>query len=340
MRRRQFLGLVGGAMIAPRCVLGQPTDRMRTLGILEGYAADDPVGQARVKGFTQALRGLGWIEGGNLHTEIRWAGDDPDHYHQYAQELVALAPDVILASISPSVAALLRITHSLPIVFSNVIDPVGAGFVTSMAHPGGNVTGFTAFEYSVSGKWLGLLKELAPGLSRVAVLREPSTAAGIGQFAAIQAFASSSSLELTAIDPSDVGSIEPALESFGREPHSGVIVAAGPSSVFHRGSLIAVITRLRLPAVYPFSYFPSAGGLASYGPDSVEIHISAAKYVDRVLKGERPADLPVQAPTKYQLAINLKAAKTIGLAIPQSLLSTADEVIEEGLPCCDAGVRN
>jgi putative ABC transport system substrate-binding protein len=328
MRRRQVLGLVGGAVIAARSALAQPTDRIRKLGILEGYAADDLVAQERVKGFTQALQGLGWIEGRNLHTEIRWAGDDPAHYQQYAQELVALAPDVIFASISPSVAALLRLTHSLPIVFSNVIDPVGAGFVTSMAHPGGNITGFTAFEYSVSGKWLGVLKEIAPGLARVAVIREPSIAAGIGQFAAIQALASSSSLELTAIDPSDVGTMESALKSFGREPHSGVIVAAGPSSVVHRGSLIAAITHLRLPAVYPFSYFASAGGLVSYGPDSVEIHISAAKYVDRVLKGERPADLPVQAPTKYQLAINLKAAKAIGLAIPPSLLSTADELID------------
>jgi len=328
MRRRQFLGLAGGVVIAPRSALAQLTDRIRKLGILEGYGVDDPVGQARVKGFTEALQALGWIEGANLHTEIRWAGDDPDHYRQYAQELVASAPDVIFATISPSVSALLRVTHSLPIVFSNVIDPVGAGFVTSLAHPGGNVTGFTAFEYSVSGKWLGLLKELTPGLARVAVVREPSTAAGIGQFAAIQAFASSSSLELTAIDPSDVGTIEPALKSFGREPNSGVIVAAGPSSVIHRGSLIAAITHLRLPAVYPFSYFASAGGLASYGPDSVEIHINAAKYVDRVLKGDRPADLPVQAPTKYQLTINLKAANAIGLTIPQPLLSTADEVIE------------
>jgi putative ABC transport system substrate-binding protein len=328
MRRRQFLGLVGGGMVAPRSALAQLTDRIRKLGILEGYAADDLVAQERVKDFTQALQGLGWIEGRNLRTEIRWAGDDPDHYRQYAQELVALAPDVIFASVSPSVAALQRVTHSLPIVFSNVIDPVGAGFVTSMAHPGGNVTGFTSFEYSVSGKWLGLLKELAPGLTRVAVIREPSIAAGIGQFAAIQAFASSSALELTAIDPSDVGTIEPALESFGREPHSGVIVTAGPSSVIHRGSLIAAITHFRLPAVYPFSYFSLAGGLASYGSDSVESHVSAANYVDRILKGERPADLPVQAPTKYRLVINLKAAKAIGLTIPQSLLSTADEVIE------------
>ena len=325
MRRRQFIGLAAGAVLAPRSAFAQVTDRIRKLGILEGYGADDPVAQERVKGFTEALQGLGWIEGGNLHTEIRWAGENPDYYRQYAQELVALAPDVIL---SPSVAALLRVTHSLPIVFSNVIDPVGAGFVTSMAHPGGNATGFTAFEFSVSGKWLGLLRELAPGLTRVAVLRDASIAAGIGQFAAIQALASSSPLELTAIDPSDAGSMESALESFGSQPHGGVIVTAGPSTVLHRGSLIAAITRLRLPAVYPFSYFASAGGLVSYGPDSVEIYVSAAKYVDRVLRGERPADLPVQAPTKYQLAINLKAAKAIGLTVPQSLLSTADEVIE------------
>jgi putative tryptophan/tyrosine transport system substrate-binding protein len=328
MRRRQFIGLIGGAVLAPRSAFAQAADRIRKLGILEGYAADDPVAQERVKGFTQALQNLGWIEGDNLHTEIRWAGEDPDHYRQYAHELVALAPDVIFATISPSVAALLRVTHRLPIVFSNVIDPVGAGFVTSMSHPGGNITGFTAFEYSVSGKWLGLLRELAPGLTRVAVLRDASIAAGIGQFAAIQALASSSPLELTAIDPSDAGTMESALESFGRQPHSGVIVTAGPSTVFHRESLIAAITKFRLPAVYPFSYFSSAGGLASYGPDSVDIHINAAKYVDRVLRGERPADLPVQAPTKYQLAINLKAARAIGLAVPPSLLSTADEVIE------------
>jgi putative ABC transport system substrate-binding protein len=328
MRRRQFLGLVGGAVMAQRSALAQPADRIRKLGILEGYGADDLVAQERVKGFTQALQALGWIEGRNLHTEIRWAGNDPDHYHQYAQELVALAPDVIFASISPSVAALLRVTRSVPIVFSNVIDPVGAGFITSMAHPGGNATGFSAFEYSVSGKWLGLLRELAPGLTRVAVIREPSIAAGIGQFAAIQALASSSALELTAIDPSDAGVFEPALESFAREPHSGVIVAAGPSSVLNRGPLIAAIERCRLPALYPFSYFCLAGGLASYGPDSVEIHVSAANYVDRVLKGERPADLPAQAPTKYRLVINLKAAKAIDLAVPPSLLSTADEVME------------
>jgi putative tryptophan/tyrosine transport system substrate-binding protein len=328
MRRRQFIGLVGGAVLAPRSAFAQVTDRIRKLGILEGYGADDPVAQERVKGFTQALQSLGWVEGGNLHTEIRWAGDDPDHFRQYAQELVAQAPDVIFATISPSVAALLKVTHSLPIVFSNVIDPVGAGYVTSMAHPGGNATGFTAFEYSVSGKWLGLLRELVPDLTRVAVIREPSNSAGIGQFAAIQALASSSPLELAAIDPSDFGAMESALESFGRQPHSGVIVTAGPSAVLHRESLVAVITRFRLPAVYPFSYFPSAGGLVSYGPDSVEIHVGAAKYVDRVLRGERPADLPVQAPTKYQLEINLKAAKAIGLTVPQSLLSTADEVIE------------
>jgi putative tryptophan/tyrosine transport system substrate-binding protein len=314
MRRRQFLGLVGVAvLVGPRSAPAQLTDRIRKIGVLENFAADDLVGQARLKGFTQALQRLGWMEGVNLHTEIRWAGDDAGRYRQYAQELVALAPDVIFASASPSVAALQRVTRSVPIVFANVINPVGAGFITSMAHPGGNATGFTAFEYSISGKWLGLLKKLAPGLTRVAVVREPSISAGIGQFAAIQTSASSSALELTAIDPSDAGAIEPALEALGREPHGGVIVA---------------ISHLRLPAVYPFSYFASAGGLASYGPDSIELHAKAANYVDRILKGQRPADLPVQAPTKYQLSINLKAAKAIGLAVPQSLLSTADEVIE------------
>jgi putative ABC transport system substrate-binding protein len=332
MRRREFIGLVCGAAIArPLPALAQQADRIRKLGILANFPANDPEGQARLKGFTHALERLGWSEGTNLHTETRWAGDNAERYPQYARELVTLEPDVILASASSSVAALQQVTHTVPIVFANVIDPIGAGFIASMAHPGGNTTGFTAFEYSISGKWLELLKELAPGLTRVAVIREPSYAAGIGQFAAIQALAlssSSSGIELTAIDPRNADAIEPAIASFAREPNGGVIVTAGSSSVTHRALIISVMLRYRLAAVYPFPYFSVAGGLASYGPDSVDVHTRAANYVDRILKGERPADLPVQAPTRYQLAINLKTAKALGLTIPPSLLARADEVIE------------
>jgi putative tryptophan/tyrosine transport system substrate-binding protein len=330
MRRRDFIGLVGGAALArPLSALAQQADRIRKVGILANFAADDPEGQARLKGFTHALEGLGWSEGTNLHTETRWAGDNAERYSQYARELVTSEPDVILASASPSVAALQQVTHTVPIVFANVIDPVGAGFIASMAHPGGNTTGFTAFEYSISGKWLELLKELAPGLTRVAVIRDPSYAAGIGQFAAIQALAlSSPGIELTAIDPRNADAIEPAIASFAREPNGGVIVTAGSSAVTHRALLIAAMLRYRLAAVYPFPYYSSAGGLASYGPDSVDVHTRAASYVDRILKGERPADLPVQAPTRYQLAINLKTAKALGLTVSTSLLARADEVIE------------
>jgi putative tryptophan/tyrosine transport system substrate-binding protein len=332
MRRRDFIGLVGGAVIArPLSALAQKADRIRKIGILANFPANDPEGQARVNGFTRALVGLGWSEGTNLHIETRFAGDSAERYPQYARELVALEPDVILASASSSVAALQQVTHTVPIVFANVIDPVGAGFIASMSHPGGNTTGFTAFEYSISGKWLELLKELAPGLKRVAVIREPSYAAGIGQFAAIQALSSSSSsfgLELTAIDPRNADAVEPAIASFAREPNGGVIVTAGSSAVAHRASLIALMLRYRLAAVYPFPFFSSAGGLASYGPDSVDVHTRAASYVDRILKGEQPADLPVQAPTSYQLAINLKTARALGLTVSPNLLARADEVIE------------
>jgi putative tryptophan/tyrosine transport system substrate-binding protein len=332
MRRRDFIRFVGGAAIArPLSARAQQPDRIRKIGVLANFAAEDSEGQARVNGFSRALEGFGWREGTNLHTEIRWAADKAERYPRYARELVALELDVILASASSSVAALQQLTHTVPIVFANVIDPIGAGFIASMAHPGGNTTGFTAFEYSISGKWLELLKQVAPGLTRVAVIRDPSYAAGIGQFAAIQALAlssSSSGIELTAIDPRNPDEIEPAIASFAREPGGGVIVTAGASAVTYRALLIEVMMRYRLAAVYPFPYYSSAGALASYGPDSVDVHTRAASYVDRILKGERPADLPVQAPTKYQLAINLKTAKALGLTVPPSLLAIADEVIE------------
>jgi putative ABC transport system substrate-binding protein len=330
MRRREFIGLVGSAAtVWSLAARAQQADPTRKVGVLMNLTSEDPEGKARIEAFSQSLRKTGWIEGENLRTEVRWAGDDAERYHQYARELVGSAPDVILASASPSVAALQQVTQSVPIVFANVIDPVGAGFIASLARPGGNTTGFTAFEYSISGKWLELLNELAPGLKRVAVVREPSIAAGIGQFAAIETLASSSSgLELTAIDPRDSKQIERALAAFAREPNGGLIVTASSSSVTHRDLLLALALRYRLPAVYPFRYYVASGGLAAYGPDVLAIYGRAADYIHRILKGAKPADLPVQAPTKYELVLNLKTAKALGLSVAPGLLARADEVIE------------
>jgi putative tryptophan/tyrosine transport system substrate-binding protein len=330
MRRREFIWLVGSAAtVWSLAVRAQQADPKRKLAVLMNLTSEDPEGKARMQAFSRSIRKIGWIEGENLRTEVRWAGDDAERYHQYARELVGSAPDVILASASQSVAALQQITQSVPIVFANVIDPVGAGFIASLARPGGNTTGFTAFEYSVSGKWLELLKELAPALKRLAVVREPSVAAGIGQFAAIQTMASSSSgLELTAIDPRNSTQLERALTAFAREPDGGVIVTASSSAATHRDLLLALALRHRLPAIYPFRYFVASGGLAAYGPDVNDVYGRAADYVHRILKGAKPADLPVQAPTNYQLVLNLKTAKALGLSVAPSLLARADEVIE------------
>ena len=330
MGRREFIGLVGtAATVWSLAARAQQADPIRKLGVLVNFTSDDPEGVRQIQAFSQSLRKLGWIEGDNLQTEVRWAGDDADRYHRYAKELVGSAPDVILASASPSVAALQQVTQSVPIVFANVIDPVGAGFVTSLARPGGNTTGFTAFEYSISSKWLELLNELVPGLKRVAVVREPSIAAGIGQFAAIQTSASSSSgLELTAIDPRDSKQIERALAAFAREPNGGLIVTASSSAATHRDLLLDLALRYRLPAVYPFRYYVASGGLAAYGPDVNDVYARAADYIHRVLKGAKPADLPVQAPTKYELVLNLKTAKALGLSVAPGLLARADDVIE------------
>jgi putative ABC transport system substrate-binding protein len=289
--------------------------------------SDDPVGQNRLAAFVQGLQKFGWTEGSNIRTEVRFSWDDADLCRGYAEELVALAPDVVVASTSVSVAALQRVTRRVPIIFANVIDPVGAGFVRSMARPGGNTTGFVAFEYSISGKWLELLKKLAPQTTRIAVLRDPGVAASIGQFAAIES-AASSGIELSVIDSHDVNEIERGLSTFGREPNGAVIVAGAASAATHRKLIISLLTRYRLPNIYPIRYYPADGGLASYGPDAIELHKRAAEYVDRVLKDAKPSELPVQAPTKYELVLNLKAAKAIGLEIPTSLLTTADEVIE------------
>ena len=327
--RRKFLATLSGAAAAwPLAARAQQRERMRRIGMLVNFASNFPDGQARVTAFVQALQKLGWIEGANVHIDIRWAADDSERYRQYSEELVGLSPDVIVAGASPSVAALKRVTRSVPIVFAGVIDPVGAGFVNSLARPGGNATGFAAFEYSISGKWLEVLKELAPNVTRAAVLRDPTFAAGIGQFAAIQSAASSTKLELSAVDQHDPGEMERALAAFAREPNGGVIITASASAVAHRELIISLASRYRLPNVYPFRYYPMAGGLASYGPDQNDQYKRAAEYVDRILKGEKPADLPVQAPTKFELVINLKTAKTLGLTVSSGLLSIADEVIE------------
>jgi putative ABC transport system substrate-binding protein len=316
MRRRKFITLLGAALTLPAAALAQDAARTRKLGILVNLDSDDDEGKARIKAFTQELHKSGWIEGGNLHTEIRWAGESAERYREYAKELIAFKPDVLLASASPSVAALQQVTHDVPIIFANVIDPVGAG----------NTTGFTAFEYSISGKWLELLKEVAPNLRRVAVVRDPLIAAGIGQFAAIQTLASG--LEITALNPRDLAGITKAMEAFAHERNGGVIITASSPSAIHRDLLLSLALQLRLPTVSPFRYFTSNGGLASYGPALNDGYERAATYVDRVLKGERPANLPVQAPTKYELVINLRTAKAIDLALPQTLLARADEVIE------------
>jgi putative ABC transport system substrate-binding protein len=331
MRRREFFGLVGSAAtVWSLSAYAQQVDRIRKVAVLMNFAAEDVQGAARLQAFSQSLRKTGWIEGENLRAEVRWAGDNADRFHQYARELVGSAPDVILASGSASVSALQQVTRRVPIVFANVVDPVGAGFVASVARPGGNTTGFTAFEYSISGKWLELLKELAPNLTRVVVLREPSIGSGIGQFAAIQTMASASSagVELSVVDPTDASGTERALAAFAREPNGGVILTASTSTAAHRNSIISLTNKYRLPAVYAFRYFVVDGGLASYGPDTIDGYRRAAAYVDRILKGEKPADLPVQAPTKYELVINLRTAKAIGLNLPPALLARADEVIE------------
>jgi putative ABC transport system substrate-binding protein len=327
MRRREFITLIGSASVAWSLV-ARAQEHKRRIGMLMSLLENDPEGEPRVRAFVDGLQQLGWTDGHNVRIDIRWAGNPADS-GKYAAELVALAPDAIFASSSVNVAALQRITRSVPIVFASVIDPVGAGFVASLARPGGNTTGFSAFEYSLSGKWLELLKELAPNLTRAAVLRDPSLAAGIGQFAAIQALASPSlGVELIPIDARDPTEMERAITAFAREPNGGLILTGSQGVANHRNRIIALALQHRLPSVYAFRYYPASGGLASYGPDINDVHRRAAAYVDRVLKGEKPADLPVQAPTKYELVINLKTAKALGITVPQTVLGRADEVIE------------
>jgi ABC-type uncharacterized transport system substrate-binding protein len=328
MRRRDLIILLGGtAAVWPLAAHAQQGERMRRIGVLMTTAAGDPEGQARVAAFLQGLQPLGWTVGSNVRIDIRFAFD-PDRIRQEAAELATLAPDVILVNSSAGTGSLLQATRTVPIVFAVVADPVGAGFVNSLARPGGNATGFTIFEYSMSGKWLELLKELAPGLKRVAVIRDPTTAVGLSQFGVIQGIAPSLGVEVTPVKLGEAGEIERAVAAFARSSNDGLVVIGSPLTVAHRDLIIALAARHRLPAVYGQRFFAAAGGLISYGPDFLDQFRRAAGYVDRILKGEKPADLPVQAPTRYQLVINLKTAKALGIDVPPSLLVRADEVIE------------
>jgi putative ABC transport system substrate-binding protein len=328
VRRREFITLLGGAAAWPLAARAQQADRMRRIGALMNLSLADAESQTRTAAFLQALQRLGWTQGRNMHIDYRWAGAEAKRFQPYAAELVALAPDVILAYASPAVAALQQTTRTVPVVFTSVIDPVGAGFVESLARPGDNVTGFTLFEYSISAKWLELLKQIAPGMTRAAVIRDPALAAGIGQFAAIQTVAPSLGVELSAVNVRNAGEIERAVSSFTRSPNVGLLVTASPLATAQRDLIIDLAGRYRLPAVYPFRFYVAGGGLMSYGPDQIDQLPRAAGYVDRILKGENPAELPVQNPTKYELIINLKTAKALGLEVSPTLLARADEVIE------------
>src|SRR5262245_13280265 len=325
MRRRAFIKLIGGAATAwPLAARAQQRERMRRIGVLLNITADDPEAQARLAAFAQGLQSLGWIVGQNVRVDYRWGGGNVDAMHKFADQLVALAPDVILAQSTAAVAPLLQSTRTVPIVFTVVADPVGAGYVQSLAHPGGNATGFTGFEYAFAGKWLEILKEIAPSVIRVAVLREAGSVTGPGQFGAIQAVASTLGVELRPVDTRDVDEIERDITAFARNSNGGMIVTGSPAATVHRKKIVALAARHRLPAVYWTRYFAIDGGLISYGPDLVDQFRRASGYVDRILKGEKPADLPVQAPTKYDLAINLKTARALGLTVPPSLLARAD----------------
>jgi putative ABC transport system substrate-binding protein len=328
LRRREFITLLGGAAAWPLAARAQQGDRVRRIGVLMPYPDANPEAQARLAAFTQGLQQLGWIDGRNSQVVVRWATSSAEGIRQTAGELVALAPDVLLATAIPSVTALQQATRSIPIVFVQVADPLGAGFVESLARPGGNATGFTPFEFAISAKWLELLKQVAPAVKRAAVLRDATNPGGIGQMAAIQSVAPTLGVELIPIGGRDGGEIERTTAAFARSTNVGLIVTAVPQTIAYGDLIIALAARHRLPAVYPFRSFVAGGGLISYGPNSIDPYRRAAGYVDRILKGEKPADLPVQAPTKYELVINLKTAKTLGIEVPSTLLARADEVIE------------
>jgi len=326
--RRKFLATLGGAAAWPLAAHAQQPERMRRIGVLISLAENDAEGQARIAAFLKGLQQLGWTEGRNVRIDYRWGAGDPDRYRTYAAELVALAPDVLLATGGSVIPSLLQATRTVPIVFTQTTDPVGAGFVNSLARPGGNATGFLAFEYGISAKWLELLKEIAPRVTRAAVIRDVALASGTGQWGALQSVAPSFGVELSPVNMLDAGEIERAVAAFARSPNGGMILTGSALAVVHRDLIIALAARHKLPAIYFERNFVGAGGLISYGPDSMDLHRRAAGYVDRILKGEKPAELPVQAPTKYELAINLKTAKALGLDAPPTVLARADEVIE------------
>ena len=329
MIRREFITLLGGAAAAiwPLVARAQQSERMRLVGVLMHATSDEPESQARLVAFAQGLQEAGWSVGRNVRIETRWSTGDVSRLRRDAAELVALTPDVVLAGVGATIPALLETSRTVPIVFAQGLDPVGAGFVESLARPGGNATGFTQFEYSLSGKWIEMLKEVAPGVTRVGVLREAGPA-GIGQWAIIQAVAQASGVELSPINLRDPSEIERAVTAFARAPSSGLIAVVSASSQFHRELIVSLAARHQLPAVYPYRFFVTGGGLMSYGPDLINQYRRAASYVDRILKGEKPGDLPVQAATKFELAINLRTAKALGLEVPPTVLARADEVIE------------
>jgi putative tryptophan/tyrosine transport system substrate-binding protein len=328
MRRREFITLIGGAMAGwPSAARAQQPNQMKRIGI-PVFVENNSAEQARIAAFFQGLQQLGWAVGQNLQVEIRWGAGDTERNRRNAAELVALAPDVILAQGSVTVAALLPVTSTVPIVFVIVPDPVGASFVDSLARPGGNATGFMSFEYGMGAKWLELLKQIAPGTKRVAIVRDPATSAGAGQLGAVQSVAPSFGVEVNPISARDAPELERAITAFARSSNGGMVVTQSGLTFLHRDLIVALAARHKLPAVYYERNFVTAGGLISYGPDFIEQHRQAATYVDRILKGEKPANLPVQAPTKYEMVINLKTAKALGLTVPPSLLTRADEVIE------------
>jgi putative ABC transport system substrate-binding protein len=327
--RREFITLLGAVTAQPLAARAQQPERTRRIGVLMSDAADDPEARVRIAAFARSLQELGWTDGVNMRIEYRWGAGDADRIRSFAAELVALAQDVCLGSGTPAVAALqVEARSRVPVVFVTVVDPVGAGFVESLARPGRNTTGFMLREFGVATKWLELLKEIAPGVKRAAILRDPAISAGGGQLGAIQAVAPSLGVELSPIDVRDAGEIERAIVAFARGSADSLIVTGSPSAEVHRELIITLVARHQFPAVYPNRSFVIAGGLLSYGPDVSDQYRRAAGYVDRILKGEKPADLPVQAPTKYELVINLKTARALGLDVPSSLLARADEVIE------------
>jgi putative ABC transport system substrate-binding protein len=328
MKRRTFIAGLGAAAAWPLTARGQQRERTRRVGVLSPFAADDAEGQARVTAFAQALQQAGWTLGRNLRLDYRWGDGSPDTMRRLAADLAELAPDVILANSSAALSPLLQVTRTIPIVFAAVVDPVGAGYVDSLARPGGNATGFTAQEYSFAGKSLEFIKEISPKVTRLAVLRDSAIAAGPGQFGVLQALAPSFGLELRPVDLRAAGEIERSINTFAQGSNGGLIVTGSPAAAAHRDLIVSLAARNRLPAVYAASFFCTSGGLICYGIDFLESFRRAANYVDRILKGEKPADLPVQAPTKYELVINLKTAKALGLEMPPELLARADEVIE------------